>query len=381
MLKKIFLFICSFLLLNSCFFERFIHTNSEIKEDSTISKYITVDEVNVNHFFADEIFINLKISTNEKNIITKCDVIGDDEILNSFINDSLNPKFQIPITAEMIKKTNVKALINLEYSLENKKQLYIPLNVKDSSERIWPIKAKYMPLIHDFYLNSGGPNTIEGFTHNNNLKRENHYVYMAPRNHKGLDITAPIGTKVYAIADGIVSFAGFSSNDETSSTGYGNVIYLSHFEKINDFNIETRYAHLSELKVSLNDEVKKGDLIGISGNTGGSRIPHLHFEFLINNFTIDPLEYLPDIGFKELNEIPSIESNFLQSSLNLWNDIHENNWNYKSYVVCKYDLTFGGDLIEKGTKLFLFKRNDKDVFIEFKGNIYQSRGDNFLFTY
>ena len=376
-------FVLSLILLSlvSCTQNDSVRTSVEEPEEPIVSKYININDVSLSKVYQDEISISVKFDTNENYIVTKCTIINGNEILNEFISEAMNPEFKIPITKEMRQRQDIKANIYTLSANGNRKETDIILNNINAIENIWPVKAKYAPLIHDFHLNSEGPEKIAGFTHNNGLRREKHYVYVIPQNHKGIDITTPISTPVYAVADGKVIFSGFSSNDETLSSGYGNVVYLSHDEKINGFNVETRYAHLSGLNVNYNDEIKKGDLIGLSGNTGGSRIPHLHFEVLIDNISIDPLEFLPDIGFRNLTERPSEKLNFAKSSLLLWNNIYENNWNYDIYAKCKYDIVLGENIIEKGTELLVDKRSGQNVFINFNDKIYQCSADNLIFTY
>lgn len=97
------------------------------------------------------------------------------------------------------------------------------------------------------------------------------------RIHKGVDLRAEEGTGVYAVSDGKVSRNGWDPG------GYGKWIEITH-----ENGITTRYAHLSEKIVNKGDEVKAGDIIGLSGNTGSSTGPHLHYEVRKNNEPIDP---------------------------------------------------------------------------------------------
>ena len=84
--------------------------------------------------------------------------------------------------------------------------------------------------------------------------------------HNGIDLRATIGTPVYAVSDGVVMEA------KDNPTGYGLYVALYH----DDFG--SLYAHLSELLVEKGQQVKAGDIVGYSGNTGASTGPHLHFE-------------------------------------------------------------------------------------------------------
>lgn len=121
---------------------------------------------------------------------------------------------------------------------------------------------------------SGGRQT-SGFGYRN---RPN--VAGATANHKGVDWAVPTGTKVVAACDGTVIKAGWGG-------GYGYVVCIRH-----DDGRETRYAHLSKVLVSVGQRVSQGERIALSGSTGASTGPHLHFEILINGKQVNPLNYL-----------------------------------------------------------------------------------------
>ncbi len=97
--------------------------------------------------------------------------------------------------------------------------------------------------------------------------------------HKGVDWATPVGTPVYASSGGTVVKAGWGS-------GYGYVVYINHPD-----GRQTRYAHLSKVLVSVGQTVSQGDKIALSGNTGVSSGPHVHFEMLIGGRQVNPLEY------------------------------------------------------------------------------------------
>jgi murein DD-endopeptidase MepM/ murein hydrolase activator NlpD len=94
--------------------------------------------------------------------------------------------------------------------------------------------------------------------------------------HNALDFGVVVGTPVEATMDGKVSYAGW--NDQ----GYGNLVIVQNGE------YKTYYAHLSSIPVSVGDSVAAGTTIGLSGNTGNSTGPHLHYEIRKNNVAIDP---------------------------------------------------------------------------------------------
>lgn len=101
-----------------------------------------------------------------------------------------------------------------------------------------------------------------------------------PEFHTGMDLGIPTGTPVYSIAEGKVIKA------TVSSVGYGVHIIISHAN-----GIQSVYAHLSKLLVSTGDIVKAGQKIGLSGSTGNSTGPHLHFEIRKNGSHINPTPY------------------------------------------------------------------------------------------
>lgn len=98
--------------------------------------------------------------------------------------------------------------------------------------------------------------------------------------HKGVDWAVPTGTAVFASCGGTVAKAGWGS-------GYGYVVYINHED-----GRQTRYGHLSKVLVKAGQTVKQGERIALSGNTGVSTGPHLHFEILINGTQVNPLNYL-----------------------------------------------------------------------------------------
>jgi murein DD-endopeptidase MepM/ murein hydrolase activator NlpD len=100
--------------------------------------------------------------------------------------------------------------------------------------------------------------------------------------HQGIDFKANRGTPVYATADGIVEFGGFHK-----SSGFGKLIILHH-----NFGFKTYFAHLDAVKVKGGEFVSKGQLIGLSGNTGLSTGPHLHYEIRHLFTPIDPEPFL-----------------------------------------------------------------------------------------
>lgn len=107
--------------------------------------------------------------------------------------------------------------------------------------------------------------------------------------HNGVDFACPTGTDVFAMKSGKVIAAGWWSTNHSS--GYGKYIMIMH-EDVDGKKNSTIYAHLDEILVKLKDQVKIGQKIALSGNTGKSTGPHLHFELRFDDRAVDPMDYL-----------------------------------------------------------------------------------------
>lgn len=109
-----------------------------------------------------------------------------------------------------------------------------------------------------------------------------HPVLGGTRAHKGIDLSAPTGTPVYATADGVVGKAEWFSS-------YGLFVSIGHGAEL-----ETRYAHMSRLAVAAGERVRKGDVIGYVGSTGRSTGPHLHYEVRVSGEAVNPIPYMAE---------------------------------------------------------------------------------------
>jgi len=98
--------------------------------------------------------------------------------------------------------------------------------------------------------------------------------------HSGVDISASVGSRVIAPADGLVTFADFYG-------GYGRAVILDH-----GHGISTRYGHLASFAVVAGQYIHRGDVIGFVGLSGRSTGPHLHYEVRINDTPVNPYKYL-----------------------------------------------------------------------------------------
>lgn len=100
------------------------------------------------------------------------------------------------------------------------------------------------------------------------------------RRHEGQDLAGAYGSPILATADGVVTYAGWES-------GYGRLVKIRH-----EFGIETRYAHMSQIRVDVGDRVSRGDRIGDMGNSGRSTGTHLHYEIRIGGEAINPMTFI-----------------------------------------------------------------------------------------
>jgi len=105
-------------------------------------------------------------------------------------------------------------------------------------------------------------------------------VYKVQKFHAGLDFTAPMGTPIYATADGIVRLATYNPG------GYGNHVIINH-----GYGYETLYGHMVRIKARQGQSVKRGEVIGYVGSTGKSTGPHCHYEVHRSGKPINPVYY------------------------------------------------------------------------------------------
>jgi len=113
--------------------------------------------------------------------------------------------------------------------------------------------------------------------------------------HEGIDLVADVGTNVYATGDGTVSYVG-------PRGGYGTVVEINH-----SFGYTTLYGHLSKSLIREGQKVKRGQIIALSGDSGLSTGPHLHYEVLKNGVHVDPTAYF--FTGREYGEAGSYTSN------------------------------------------------------------------------
>lgn len=164
----------------------------------------------------------------------------------------------------------VTALITKRNGMEQSREMIDEVIIKEPVKKIVEVGTQTPPT----YIKplSGGRQT-SGFG------RRKAPTKGASTNHRAIDWATPTGTAIWASSGGTVSVAGWQS-------GYGYVVYINH----PDGN-QTRYGHLSKILVSSGQKVKQGQKIALSGNTGRSTGPHLHFELRVNGTPVNPYNY------------------------------------------------------------------------------------------
>lgn len=130
-----------------------------------------------------------------------------------------------------------------------------------------------------------------------------HPVFKTERLHAGIDFTSPIGTPIYATGNGIVERA------DGESSGYGLCVQINH-----GYGYLTLYAHMSKMLVTPGQKVRRGQVIGLLGNTGLSTGPHCHYEVHKNGEPVNPVAYfLANLSPEEYSKITRSAANPSQS--------------------------------------------------------------------
>lgn len=130
-----------------------------------------------------------------------------------------------------------------------------------------------------------------------------HPFYKSLVSHQGVDYTVPVGSRVFATADGTIKEV------KTRKTTSGRTIVINHGS-----GYETQYSHLSRIDVKKGQKVRRGDIIGLTGNSGLSLAPHLHYEVRFNGMRVDPIHYFfMELSPEEYQRIIQIAQSGMQS--------------------------------------------------------------------
>ncbi|MFD2179832.1 M23 family metallopeptidase [Veronia pacifica] len=164
--------------------------------------------------------------------------------------------------------SSVEVVLGLDKELSDIEELSSRIEAAAMNSAVRATMLKLIP--------SGKP--IKKFRYSSGFGSRKHPVTGKKKFHLGLDLTANIGTPIYAPADGVVEY-----KRNNRKTGYGNVLKVGHA-----FGFMTLYAHLEKFNVKLGQFVRKGDLIAWTGNTGLSTGPHLHYEVRFVGRALNP---------------------------------------------------------------------------------------------
>ena len=260
--------------INSGYFEEEITENIEEK----LTNAINTEEKKLYEIKAEEIAEDEKINKVEKVQgiikITGEELAGSKEnrIIKikdtpTYINTNENLKNINGLNKKNYKsgiKENVIENINVKNIVDNQEVQRIQniqnenINNKNFGKILWPVKS--------------GKITSK-------FGNRNHPVLKSVKFHRGVDIAVSLGTPVYAGIRGIVTFAGKRGN-------YGNLVEIKGSD-----GIKVRYAHLSKIDVVAGQRVSDGEKVAETGNTGMSTGPHLHYEIIVDESPVNPLNF------------------------------------------------------------------------------------------
>ena len=160
---------------------------------------------------------------------------------------------------------------------KNESSVELKINVKGKTlVYLFFPGADFTPTERAFFLNAGFRFPLKSYRITSRYGVRNDPLGGHQQMHRGIDLAAPEGTEVFAVADGTVTAAGFDSV-------FGNYVIINHTN-----NYSSLYGHLQKIDAVLRSEVKSGTLIGKVGSTGQSTGPHLHFELRLGGRALDP---------------------------------------------------------------------------------------------
>ncbi len=186
------------------------------------------------------------------------------------------PTSNVQYYNKLMKMTNSKIVVETTRKVNSlKKQVYVQSKSYDEILHLVKNRDKMLQAIPAIQpvANKNLKRVASGFGYRYDP------IYHIRRFHKGMDFSAPTGTKIYATGNSTVTYAGWKS-------GYGKCVYLNH-----GYGYKTRYAHMSQIKVKDGQKVTRGQVIGLVGNTGKSTGPHLHYEVYHNDKVRNPKDY------------------------------------------------------------------------------------------
>ena len=274
LLFSIFFQINQIISINSGYFEEEITENIEEKLMNTVN----TEEKKLSEIKAEEIAEDEKINKVEK--VQGIIKITGEEIAgskgNKIIKIKDTPEYaniatELENTNELNKKTykssvkkDISENIKRKNIIDNQEVQRIQniqnenINNKNFGKILWPVKSGRIT---------------------SKFGNRNHPVLKSVKFHRGVDIAVSLGTPVYAGIKGIVTFAGKRGN-------YGNLVEIEGSD-----GIKVRYAHLSKIDVVAGQRVSDGEKVAETGNTGMSTGPHLHYEIIVDDSPVNPLNF------------------------------------------------------------------------------------------
>ena len=274
LLFSIFFQINQIISINSGYFEEEITENIEEKLMNTVN----TEEKKLSEIKAEEIAKDEKINKIEK--VQEIIKITGEELAGSkenriikikdtptYINTNENLKninglnkknYKSSIKENVIENINVKNIIDNQEVQRIQNIQNENINNKNFGKILWPVKSGRIT---------------------SKFGNRNHPVLKSVKFHRGVDIAVSLGTPVYAGIRGIVTFAGKRGN-------YGNLIEIEGSD-----GIKVRYAHLSKIDVVAGQRVSDGEKVAETGNTGMSTGPHLHYEIIVDESPVNPLNF------------------------------------------------------------------------------------------
>ena len=274
LLFSIFFQINQIISINSGYFEEEITENIEEKLMNTVN----TEEKKLSEIKAEEIAEDEKINkvetvqgiikitgeelagSKENRIIKIKDTptyINTNENLKN-INGLNKKNYKSSIKENVIENINVKNIIDNQEVQRIQNIQNENINNKNFGKILWPVKSGRIT---------------------SKFGNRNHPVLKSVKFHRGVDIAVSLGTPVYAGIRGIVTFAGKRGN-------YGNLIEIEGSD-----GIKVRYAHLSKIDVVAGQRVSDGEKVAETGNTGMSTGPHLHYEIIVDESPVNPLNF------------------------------------------------------------------------------------------
>ena len=215
--------------------------------------------------------------------------------------------YRTALNAEPIEKSEDKIAQQVDSSFSSKSFYQLAEEMFDMHKSLQENSAKSERILYSAKTNTKvlesmpSIRPVGGEVISGHGKRR-HPITKKDKMHHGIDFMASVGTPVKATANGYVAEAGIRKN------GRGKYIVINHGE-----GYKTRYSHLSDIKVRRGQRVKRGDIIALSGNTGLSKGPHLHYEVLYKGESIDPIDFFADLSSEAFVEFKEKASQYNES--------------------------------------------------------------------